>query len=237
MAAPNGSGLPGGPVRRGVGPGFRPSIRNGAALAMLFAAMAPWAGGEEPGRALVRDYPATAAIRFSATSTLHDFGGQLPAQAFVLTISNGTWSAAAKVPSGQMGTDNAKRDRKMREMMEAGAHPWLGGRVSGAAVPRSGAGAAATGRATLALRIRDKEVELPVAVDGWEETATTIRFRAAWELSLKAYGLQPPSVIGVIRVGDRVRLEADVTANKSPAKSETKSAEAQPIRSTTQPIP
>lgn len=205
----------------------------GAALAMLFGTMAPGASGEEPVRAVVRDYPATAAIRFSATSTLHDFGGQVPAQAFVLTISNGIWSAAAKVPSGQMETENAKRDRKMREMMEAGAHPWIGGRVSGAAVP----GAAAPGKATLALRIRDKEVELPVAVDGWEETATTIRFHAAWELSLKAYGLQPPSVIGVIRVGDRVWLEADVTANKTPTKTETKSADAQPARSATQPIP
>ncbi len=44
------------------------------------------------------------------------------------------------------------------------------------------------------------------------ETVDEIKFRAEWEVSLKEYRLKPPSVLGVIRVGDKARLEAEVTA-------------------------
>src|SRR5688572_31448074 len=65
----------------------------------------------------VQHLPAKAVIRFAATSTLHDFGGQLSAQPFTLIISNGTWSASADVLAGQMATENAKRDRNMHQML------------------------------------------------------------------------------------------------------------------------
>lgn len=48
-----------------------------------------------------------------------------------------------------------------------------------------------------------------------DQDASAIKFHAAWELSLKDYALKPPSVLGVIKVGDRIQLEADVTASKT----------------------
>jgi len=60
---------------------------------------------------------------------------------------------------------------------------------------------------------------LPARVTGWQETPERIQFHADWELSLEEYGLKPPSVLGVIRVGDRVKLSADVIARKDPPKS------------------
>lgn len=159
----------------------------------------------------VRSYPARAVVRFTGTSTLHDFGGQLPAQPFSLILSNGTWSASADILAGLMATDNEKRDRKMHEMLHTNEHPRLQGSVSGALIP--GPGSTAT-NATLTLKIRGNTQSLNVRVGKWQETADAIRFHAEWELSLKQYGLKPPSVVGVIRVGDTVRLEADVTATK-----------------------
>jgi hypothetical protein len=68
---------------------------------------------------------------------------------------------------------------------------------------------------TLALRIRNQQHELPVRITGWSETAEEIQFHAAWEVSLKQYGLKPPSVIGMVRVGDRVQIDAQITARKT----------------------
>jgi len=157
----------------------------------------------------VRILPARAVVRFAGTSTLHDFGGELPAQPFFLILSNGTWSAAADVLAGQMATENTKRDRNMHQMLGTNDHPRIHGGIATAPIP----GSAGT-NATLTLKIRDSSQALAVQIMNWTETAEEIRFRAVWKLSLKQYGLKPPSVIGVIRVGDTVQLEADVTASK-----------------------
>jgi hypothetical protein len=142
---------------------------------------------------------------------LHNFGGRLPAQPFFLTLSNGTWSASADVWSGLMVTENLKRDRKMHEMMRTNDFPRLQGTVVGAPVPRTGTDNAS---AALVLKICNTSRSLNVRVGQWRETADSIRFHAEWQISLKQYALKPPSVIGVIRVGDTVRLVADVTATK-----------------------
>ena len=109
-----------------------------------------------------------------------------------------------------MATGNEKRDRNMHQMLKTNAFPNIHGAVGGAPVPAS-----AGTNVNLTLKIRDKTRVLPVRITAWTETAQEIKFRADWELSLKEYGLKPPSVIGVIRVGDRVKLEADVTGSKT----------------------
>lgn len=159
---------------------------------------------------LVQRFPAQATVRFAATSTLHDFDGQLPAQPFFIVVSNGTWSADAGVLAAHMATASEGRDRNMHKMLGTNEHPLIRGVVVAAPLP----GAAGT-NVTLRLKIRDRSQDLPVRISDWKETGSEIQFHAAWELSLKQFALKPPSVIGVIRVGDRVKLEADVTATKS----------------------
>jgi hypothetical protein len=162
-------------------------------------------------------FPARATVRFAATSTLHDFGGQLPAQPFLIVISNGTWSASADVLSSDMDTASEKRDRNMHRMLGTNDYPRIHGEVAGAPIPVLG-----ETNAMLRLRIRDRTNDLPARISAWQDTPEEIQFHAEWDLSLKAFGLKPPSVVGVIRVGDRVRLEADVRASKtSPPSSAT----------------
>lgn len=158
----------------------------------------------------VQRLPATAEIRFAGTSTLHDFGGSLPSRPFTLVLSNGTWSADADVLSGLMNTAHEKRDRKMHEMFATNSFPKMRGTVTAAPIP-----ATAGTNTTLRLIIRDKTNDLTARITGWTEDASTIKFHATWELSLKNYTLKPPSVLGIIRVGDRIQLEADVTASKT----------------------
>jgi hypothetical protein len=184
------------------------------ALAVSRSAAAAVACPEPVERApeAVQRLPATATLRFGGTSTLHDFGGQLPSQPFVLVLSNGTWSASADVVAGQMATASEGRDRNMHRMLRTNDYPLIHGEVTAAPLPDSGGNVT---NVALRLNIRDRTNDLPVRVSRWKETSQEIQFHAVWELSLKQYGLKPPSVAGVVRVGDRVKLEADVTASKS----------------------
>jgi YceI-like domain len=166
--------------------------------------------GGEAAAVPVRSWPAVATIRFAATSTLHDFGGELAAQPFTLVISNGNWSAATDVLVGEMKTANEKRDHKMYQMFDSTNHPRVQGIVAWSPIPP-----VVGTNVTLKLTIRESKAELPVRVTEWQETTEEIRFHAAWEVSLKQFGLKPPSALGVIRVGDRVKLNAVVTAHKT----------------------
>lgn len=157
-------------------------------------------------------WPAEAIIRFDATSTLHDFGGEVPAQPFLLTVTANHWSAESDVLSGLMDTANPKRDVKMHEMFDTNDFPHIHGKVTLATIPVSG-----STNATLSLKIRDQQHELPVIVSAWSETESNLTFHAEWDVSLKQFKLKPPSVLGVIRVGDAVHLSADITANKTAA--------------------
>ncbi len=150
----------------------------------------------------------TAAITFRGTSTLHDFEGHVSTRPFTLNVTKGgTWSAEADVAVADMSTDNRKRDNTMREWLDAAASPAIHGQVSRAAVPT-----APEAVVPLALRIRGNEQVVPVRVTGWRLENGNLTFHGAAQLSLKQYGLKPPSVLGMIRVGDTVTLEADVTA-------------------------
>ena len=164
-------------------------------------------GSDDP--TLNRKLSAVARIRFQATSTLHDFEGTVRSQPFVLVLSSNSWSAEANVLGSEMTTAHDGRDKNMKKMLETNQHPRLTGAVRDAAIPT----ATAT-KVSCTLRIRDRSFELPVTISDWSETAEAVRFQATWKLSLKQYQLKPPSVLGVIRVGDEVRLVAQVTARK-----------------------
>src|SRR4030095_107004 len=176
----------------------------GCAAMALGRASAGDAGGDS-----VQRYPATAVIRFAGTSTLHDFGGELPAQPFVLILSNGTWSASAGVLSAQMATASEGRDRNMHRMLATNDYPEIHGTVVNAPIPD---GKTHGTNAILQLKIREQIRALPVAIQYWQETRENIRFHAVWQVSLKQYGLKAPSVAGIVRVGDRVKIDADVVA-------------------------
>jgi polyisoprenoid-binding protein YceI len=173
-------------------------------VVVLFSAACGLARGAE-----ARQLPAQADIRFQCTSTLHDFEGAVPAQPFVLSLSSSnTWSAQAAVVVWQMNTASEGRDRNMWKMFGTNNHPLIRGEVKPSVAPPAGT------NVTLTLTIRDQKRDLSVQIIGWTEDAEAVRFHAAWDVSLKQYGLKPPTVMGIIRVGDNVHVEADVTASK-----------------------
>jgi hypothetical protein len=180
----------------------RATLQATAITAALLALYLPMAKAEP-----AKEYNAQADIEFLGTSTLHDFSGKVAAEPFKLQVGTDTWSALAKVRPGAMSTNHKSRDRKMRKMFDASRHSLMTGTVYKAAKPKNG-----NGTAKLHLRICETEMEIPVAITRWSESADEIRFHATTRVSLKKIGLKPPSVLGLIRVGDIVTLKISVMA-------------------------
>ena len=57
-------------------------------------------------------------------------------------------------------------------------------------------------------------------VTQFKTTAEKTTFTLDFAVSLKSFGLKPPSVMGIIRVGDTVRLQAEVTLTPQPVEAE-----------------
>lgn len=168
------------------------------------------ANAQTDSHSATRSLSASAEIRFQGMSTLHDFEGHVSSQPFVLVLTSNTWSAKADVVAEQMTTAHDRRDRNLWKMLAASIFPRLSGEVQPSPIPSPGGT-----NVMLLLRIRDEQHSLPVQITGWRESSEAIQFHAAWDVSLKHFGLKPPSVIGVIRVGDRVHLDAQITARNT----------------------
>ncbi|MCG3147821.1 MAG: hypothetical protein PCFJNLEI_01262 [Verrucomicrobiae bacterium] len=155
--------------------------------------------------------PAEAAITFAGKSTLHDFTGQVTAAPFNIQISENPTNhlrecaATVAVTVTNMSTAKPARDRKMFAMFNAPTHPLIRAVVEHLPVP--------TGRlqrATVRLTIAGKEQTVAALVEDWQETNGQITFRLTCDVSLKEFGLEAPSVIGLIRVADKVHVDCAV---------------------------
>jgi polyisoprenoid-binding protein YceI len=155
----------------------------------------------------------TGNIAFKGFSTLHNFEGQAAVQPFTIKLSpgvgSGKWSAEADVSVPGMSTGNRSRDKEMCRMFTADSYSLIHGKVTNAAIPAGG-----SGTVTMQLRIRNEEHPVSIAIQNWRQTKDELRFTGSGEVSLSQYGLQPPSVAGVIRVKNTVTLEAQFTATR-----------------------
>lgn len=160
-------------------------------------------------------------IRFEGTSTLHDFAGTVRCQPFRVSLvpvaDGGTVIPAfqAAVLVAEMDTANSGRDEKMREMFEIEKFPQILARFAeiDADAIRQEMRDNPPGKGTLEfiLRIRDLERPIRVAVSGLSETPGQIGFEGEFPVSLKEFGLEPPSpLFGLIHVGDTVTVHATV---------------------------
>ena len=177
-----------------------------ACLGTVVALLLTLAG---PAFAAGMDIPAEARIRFSGTSTLHDFEGTVDARPFVVRLEEEAGarrvSALVRVAVAGMDTQNAKRDTKMKNMLKHRDFSFIQGRVEQAPVPENG-----SGDVDLYLSICGNERLVPATVSDWLLEDGKLAFNLAFRVSLESFQLKPPSVLGLIRVGDAVRIECTV---------------------------
>lgn len=171
------------------------------ATALLLLASAAQAG----------DFDGSAEIAFKGTSTLHDFEGSVQAAPFQGTFSVDEKteelrvSACTSMAILAMDTQNKKRDKKMFKMFESKTYPLIAGSIENAVIPMTGSGEVA-----LRLKIHGVEKEIVATLSNFTHDDKTAQCKMTFTVVLTEFGLKPPSVMGLIRVGDNVQVECIV---------------------------
>lgn len=175
---------------------------------LLLSAVPAWAGKIE----------GACDFRFLGTSTLHDFSGKVRCLPFATPIVTGGKGETiipgmdVAVPVDEMDTGNKERDRQMREMFGSDRFPMIHGILRNIDADGIRMAAAKEGRAVLdlSLRIRDVERRVPATVTNLREEGDHVRFDVEFPVSLSDFGLKAPSVLFIIRVGDKVTVRGNV---------------------------
>lgn len=181
-------------------------------LSILLVALPAWSG----------DFQGQCGITFTGTSTLHDFSGKVPCQPFILALSDAgdAHGGNITVAVAQMDTDNSARDKKLRAMFDSERYPLITGTYSGFNFEETlrQALAAPEEQTSFAFKLRIREIEHPVhaALRNLKQSPQGLFFSLQFEVSLADYQLRPPSVLGMIRVGDSVDVQVDVQLQQLP---------------------
>lgn len=170
----------------------------------------------------------TCDVLFLASSTLHDFSGTARSRPFAAPIvMDGEGKAVlpaveVEFPVAEMRTGNDSRDGKMREMFQVDRHPVIRAvaRDIDADSLRERMRKERGGKVPLAvsLAIRGVERKIQATAGNWKEEGVGFTFDVEFPVSLREFGLDPPSVLGIIRVGDRVDVKGSfaVTVQGTP---------------------
>ncbi|MDP2657056.1 MAG: YceI family protein [Candidatus Deferrimicrobium sp.] len=193
-------------------------IRTGRLLATLvavFSSSYAWAAPAEapvPARIL-----GACDVAFLVTSTLHDVPGSvrcLPFESVLARDAAGRQvipSVEVEVPVASMDTRNKSRDGKMREMFRADRFPRIHAAARDVDVDRLrvelGKGREGKAPLDLLLRIRDVERKVRARASNLKESGERVTFDLEFPVSLGEFDLKAPSVLGIIRVGDKVSVK------------------------------
>jgi len=181
----------------------RRARRAAAALAALAALAAP-------GSARALDVAGRCSVAFFATATLHSFEGKGPC---ALTIespdASGAYRARAEVAVDQLDTGISGRNEKMREMFEAQKFPRI---TATFAKIQPGFVRGPGGSLEFQLTIHGVTRPVVAQTSDWSEVPShqSAHFRAAFDVALSEYGMEAPTAVGLVRVGDRVHVVVDV---------------------------
>jgi polyisoprenoid-binding protein YceI len=205
------------------------NIRAGLMVATLVAVISPSSAGGAKA-----DGPAPATIRgacdvaFLVTSTLHDISGTarcLPFDAVLARDAAGRQvipSVEVEVPVAGMDTRNKSRDGQMREMFRSERFPRIHAAAHDVDVERLRLeiGKDRDGKAPLdlLLRIRDVERKVRATASNLKESGERVTFDLEFPVSLREFDLKAPSVLGIVRVGDKVSVKTTfaLTVSRSP---------------------
>jgi len=163
-------------------------------------------------------------IRFFGQSTLHDFEGQVACQPFIMqTEESQAGHQAAQLPVvivrvSEMNTDNASRDKKMRAMFDNEHYPEIKGQLVDldpeAALQQLESGEIADIELEFDLQIRGTTQRIKAKAREVKVSPERIGLIIEFPVSLASFELKPPSVLGIIRVADEVRVEVQVTLRR-----------------------
>jgi YceI-like protein len=194
-------------------------------VAVLSSSSAGAASADAPGSATIRG---ACDVAFLVTSTLHDFPGFarcLPFEAVLARDAAGRQvipSLEVEVPVAGMDTRNKSRDGQMREMFRSERFPRIHAAAHDVDVERLrvgiGKGREGITSIDLLLRIRDVERVVRATASNLKESGERVTFDLEFPVSLGEFDLKAPSVLGIVRVGDKVSVKTTfaLTVSRSP---------------------
>ena len=197
-------------------------FRAGLLLATLVVAYSSSSAGAAPPEAPASTTIGGACdIAFLVTSTLHDVSGSARCLPFTAVLARDAAGRQAiptvevEVPVAGMDTRNNSRDGKMREMFRSERFPRIRAAAHDVDVERLrveiGKGREGNASIDLLLRIRDVERKVRATASNLKESGERVTFDLEFPVSLGEFDLKAPSVLGIIRVGDKVSVKANFT--------------------------
>lgn len=191
-------------------------------LIVVFACL--FGGGKADLRAADHLWSGTCKATFHGTSTLHDFSGTVAAEPFTVTasdLSNGPNAKAngrIQVKVAKMDTDNKKRDAKMHKSMDESSYPVINVSVenlkASATKPIMSGAVPQPTVIPFTMSLMGKNHSMTAKVSDWSYTDNEISCKITFPVSLAKVGIKPPSVLGVVKVGDGIFVEANLSLKK-----------------------
>jgi polyisoprenoid-binding protein YceI len=164
------------------------------------------------------------AVSFEGSSTLHGFSGTLPPIDFEVRPApdspsgKETWSVDLEAPVAAMHTGNDRRDRNMREMLDASAFPNIKAKLHriDPEMLRGSGEDEAEARPPIAFELTIRDVTHPLHgnVSNWREDIDQASFDLDFDVSLAHFGLKAPTTLLFIRVEDRVAVHVAVSIRR-----------------------
>ena len=170
------------------------------------------------------EWSGTCQVHFAGKSTLHDFDGTVTAEPFSVKIANFDTPAQASatsvvsVKAAKMDTGNEKRDKAMRKCMEVDTFPEITVSVKDLSPeltsPRMEGPMPEPTVIPFKMSLKGKTHDVTGKVSDWSYREDKISCTVSFPVSLSAAGIKPPSVLGMVKVDDRIEVAAHLKLSR-----------------------
>jgi hypothetical protein len=164
-----------------------------------------------PFTALAIEHQGNYFIVFQGSSTLLDFAGKGKCEPFTVSETDGSMTVPVLVVSvSGMDTDNLKQDKKMHEMFNQEIYPLIKGRTGPVLLGETRKdlkeNTDSAKEVHYNLTVRETVKPVSASLQNVVELDSTITADLVFSVSLVEYQLEPSTVLGIIRVGDQVKV-------------------------------
>jgi hypothetical protein len=173
----------------------------------------------------IADVPTTwrgsASIEFAGTSTLHSWSGTVTPEPFTATVMMNddgkptALSSKVVVKVTNMDTKKDQRDENMRDAMKAKDFPLIVGTFDSPFEKIMPRGDSAPSKLPFKLTLLGKEQQVNGIISNWTLKGDVAGFDLDFDLSLKACGIKVPALLGIVRVGDTIKLHTTVKLTRA----------------------
>ncbi|MDB6004033.1 MAG: YceI family protein [Prosthecobacter sp.] len=167
------------------------------------------------------EWKSTAEIVFAGTSTLHSWSGKVKAEPFIAhvttTESGQPTQLEAKVQVKVLGMDTSEpeRDQNMRKAMDATGFPLITATMDAPFTQIMDPASKQPAMLPFTLELLGKKHTVSGRISQWVKSDKDASFDLEFELSLKDCGINVPSKLLIIRVGDTIKLHASVKLKRA----------------------